>query len=245
MNIIIGIDDTDNLTSRGTGFIARQLAFSLHEKALFIPKLVVRHQLFVHQSIPYTSHNSSASIGGTLSGNLEDLIRASEDFLINNCAQGSDAGFCVADDFSTPHTAIIAWGKNAKSKILLQHDAPKLAQKHMIYLNGLTGAKTGIIGALAAVGLHLWGNDGRVLWMKGLREASGIKTASDIKLEYGIDLVKTIDNHDVPDKEKILLTEWTRPVLIQKKITLFVEQNKTELYDFQTATKSFITGISQ
>ena len=60
--IYIGIDDTDNLDTRGTGFRARQLADRLCEDKLAQIIGVTRHQLLVDDRVPYTSHNSSACI---------------------------------------------------------------------------------------------------------------------------------------------------------------------------------------
>ncbi|WP_041355139.1 hypothetical protein [Nitrosococcus halophilus] len=56
----IGIDDTDNRESRGTGYRARTLGAQLEEKGLAILEGVTRHQLLVSPAIPYTSHNSAA-----------------------------------------------------------------------------------------------------------------------------------------------------------------------------------------
>ncbi len=58
--IYIGLDDTDNDDSRGTGRLARAIAGSL--SARFPVRGVSRHQLLVDPRIPYTSHNSSATI---------------------------------------------------------------------------------------------------------------------------------------------------------------------------------------
>lgn len=56
MRYLIGIDDTDNLESRGTGFRARQLLQRLAEAGFARPLGITRHQLYVHSDIPYTSH---------------------------------------------------------------------------------------------------------------------------------------------------------------------------------------------
>ncbi len=58
----IGIDDTDNAETRGTGFRARQLAAILIEKKLADVFSVSRHQLFFDPRVPFTSHNSSLCI---------------------------------------------------------------------------------------------------------------------------------------------------------------------------------------
>ena len=62
ITLLIGIDDTDNLETRGTGFRARQLASGLQASALATTHGITRHQLLVDPRIPYTSHNSSACL---------------------------------------------------------------------------------------------------------------------------------------------------------------------------------------
>ena len=54
--IYIGMDDTDNKTSRGTGRLARAVAATLSEQLEVWG--VTRHQLLVDPRVPYTSHNS-------------------------------------------------------------------------------------------------------------------------------------------------------------------------------------------
>ena len=56
---LIGIDDTDNLESRGTGHRVRWLGDLLAREDLADIKGITRHQLLVDPRIPYTSHNSS------------------------------------------------------------------------------------------------------------------------------------------------------------------------------------------
>lgn len=62
MTLYLGIDDTDTRESRGTGRLARMIARELSRSYPVMG--VTRHQLFVHPSIPYTSHNSCAVIHG-------------------------------------------------------------------------------------------------------------------------------------------------------------------------------------
>ena len=63
--VYIGIDDTDNPDTRGTGFRARQLVDRLHDRDMARTVGVTRHQLLVDDRIPYTSHNSSACLAVT------------------------------------------------------------------------------------------------------------------------------------------------------------------------------------
>jgi hypothetical protein len=60
MSIFAGIDDTDNLESRGTGRLTRSIAAEPGKTYGLYG--VTRHQLLVHPDIPYTSQNSAAVI---------------------------------------------------------------------------------------------------------------------------------------------------------------------------------------
>ena len=60
--ILIGIDDTDDSESTGTGCLAQRLVGVLGEAGLGSAVGITRHQLLIDPRIPYTSHNSSACI---------------------------------------------------------------------------------------------------------------------------------------------------------------------------------------
>src|SRR5512134_3017624 len=96
MHYLIGIDDTDNLETRGTGHRVRQLANWLAENDLAVPKGITRHQLLVDPQIPYTSHNSSACVF-IETKNADDVWEASRGFLLREAALGSDVGLCLAE----------------------------------------------------------------------------------------------------------------------------------------------------
>ena len=97
MRFLIGIDDTDNLTSGGTGNLSRQLGARLVELNLAKPIGTTRHQLFLSPEIPFTSHNSSACIMvETDAKNVDLLAEYCRDFLLNKSEPGSDVGLCLA-----------------------------------------------------------------------------------------------------------------------------------------------------
>jgi len=246
MRVIIGIDDTDNLESRGTGHMARQLALHLRERGLLQPELIVRHQLFVSPLIPFTSHNSSASISGELIGNEDELKNELERFVYTNSAPGSDAGICLLEVTEKSNfSSIIEWGTAAKKKVVSKDDAYAIAEKEGVFLKGLTGEKIGVIGSLAAVGLHLWGCDGRILWIEGLREAKGVYKAEDFRKKFRLGRILTTSYSQIDPDSRINITDWTRPVMQDKLITLFVEQVKSVEYEYQSAAKQFIKDISE
>ena len=163
MKYLIGIDDTDNLESRGTGHRVRQLADWLAENHLAAPQGITRHQLLVDPQIPYTSHNSSACMA-VESDMPADLWEASREFLLRESAPGSDAGLCLAV-WDSVNECIVSFARRAKLTVLTMLEAEQTALDNGIQLEGLTGTRGGIIGALAAVGLHRQGSDGRFLWL--------------------------------------------------------------------------------
>lgn len=245
MKYIIAIDDTDNLESRGTGFQARQLGLNLEQMGLAHLISVVRHQLFVHENIPYTSHNSSASIAINSNSEKSVIIEYCKNFLIENAAVGSDAGLCVAE-YNIIDDEICEWGTNAKKIILKKEDAHKLAEKKGIYLEGFTGEKIGVIGSLAAVGLHKNGNDGRILWARNLRETTGVFNVSELEKAISVENVVDMNFNSIPEDSVINITSWTRPVMKDKKITLVVKKdNNDEKHEFTSAPKEFIKSITQ
>jgi hypothetical protein len=245
MRIIIGIDDTDNLESRGTGHLARQLALCIEKDGLAEVDNITRHQLLVHPLIPYTSHNSSASLLVSATGDLRKLIEFCRSFLLKESAAGSDSGLCVSA-LEAIQDEIKVWGERAKLEILQMSEAVELASRHSIYLEGLTGERTGIIGSLAAVGLRARGNDGRILWLRNLRELTGTHMAGELQQLLAIDRICTLDNESVPTDSLIHLTEWTRPIVRDNCITLLVQEtDKYENCRFTVASKEFIKSITE
>ena len=95
--ILVGVDDTDLPGTRGTGRLTRSLADYLESQGAGRTRGVTRHQLLLHPSIPYTSHNSAACIGLDSHEEPAGLFDACKAFLKANIILGSDPGLCVAD----------------------------------------------------------------------------------------------------------------------------------------------------
>ncbi len=223
MRFLLGIDDTDNLESRGTGFRARQLGDLLAGLGVTM-RGITRHQLFVSPEIPYTSHNSSACLDLDDNGVQTDAIwAAAREYLLAESALGSDAGLCMAA-LEQANQEVQDFGLRAKQVVLTQLDAQELATRQAIQLEGLTGTGGGIIGALAAVGLCAGGNDGRFLWLRGIRELSGAHAVMDIMAQTGLGAVVGTDGRNLLGNEMIQLGEWNRPILQGGQAVLMVEE---------------------
>ncbi len=228
MRMLVSIDDTDNLESRGTGYQARRLGGLLSDELLVRVRGISRHQLFVHPDIPYTSHNSALCLDLDWCGSprpLSYLARITREYLAAQSAPGSDAGFCIAS-FDEVSPELVAFGQRAKVAVLAQAEARDLARRTGVVLEGVTGDQGGVIGALASVGLRKSGNDGRFVWVKGVRELSGVTTVANLLATTGIDLIQPSTNDLVDGAERILVEPWPRPVLLDDKAVLLVERGR-------------------
>ncbi len=224
MEILIGIDDTDNLHTRGTGYRARQLVEKLHENNLAQTIGVTRHQLLFDDRVPYTSHNSSACIAVKLDSHPDELINFCKSFLLSIAAEGSDVGLCMAD-LQQAHS-VAEFGKLAKTELVTQTQAEACANAQGIHLYGLTGDHQGIIGALSACGLYSDGDDGRYIWAPGIREHANQTLSMEVLLDtIKVDCVSEQNGNKINTPEAtIALGPWPRPVRIDQQSVLLVEK---------------------
>jgi hypothetical protein len=236
---LIGIDDTDNLETRGTGHCVRQLADWLRENHLGQPKGITRHQLLVHPQIPYTSHNSSACLA-VEAERASDVWDASREFLIKTSARGSDVGLCMGV-WENIQEEVSSFGRRAKTEVLTMPEAQQTASRSAIRCEGLTGTGGGIIGALAGVGLHRGGNDGRFLWLPGLRELRGRYSIEEMLANGHVERVCTVHHDELSPAEVIDVGEWVRPVLRNGKSTLYVEEKD---HEWHILSKEYIKSLS-
>ncbi len=195
MTILVSIDDTDNLDSRGTGRLARAIADTFEPEYPIYG--VTRHQLYVHPDIPYTSHNSCAVIHLETNTNadIDRIFATAQQVMLADFVQGSDPGIAVAraDQVTPP---LIAFGKDAKCSIQTQQKARALARNLNIRLKGLGGTEDGVIGAMAGLGLAADLNDGRFLQRRKIREVVGPATVAQLRAA-GVDEVCTLDGRTI------------------------------------------------
>ena len=241
--ILVGIDDTDNLESRGTGYRARQLGAWLADYEASVGA-ITRHQLLVDSRIPYTSHNSSACLELSSERSGADLFQVCRQFLHQESAEGSDAGLCVAR-WEQIDECLVTFGRRAKREVLTMREAETLAEARQVLLEGVTGTGGGVIGALAAVGLRVWGDDGRVLWLPRLRESEGVFTSAQLCHQVGVDAVETEAGVLVPPDDHVSLGEWPRPLMRAGRVVLLVEEIDHAEYQWVVVDKSRIKQLSE
>jgi len=244
VNYLIGIDDTDNLESRGTGYRARALGDALTRTGLAELRSVTRHQLLVHPAIPYTSHNSSACLLVSARDGVEEIARFCAGVLLAESAPGSDAGLCLLRVDSVG-PAVVAFGRRAKREVVTQGEATTLAAAQGCILQGLTGDGGGVIGALAAVGLYAAGDDGRYLWLPRLREMTGAITAGLLRRISAIDAAHIVDGRPLPDDDTVELGDWVRPIRRGGEAVLLVEPAGDAEGQWRVAGRDLIKARSE
>ncbi|GAB7016594.1 ABC transporter substrate-binding protein [Methanogenium cariaci] len=229
MKIYLAMDDTDNLESRGTGKLARATGAEIATR--FPVDGISRHQLFVHEDIPFTSHNSCAviHIEAQERADKEWIFETAKECMLNDFIEGSDPGIAVAcaDEILPP---LIAYGRDAQKIVLNQEKARTIAANLGIRLEGLGGTEDGVIGTMAGLGLARGGNDGRYLLCGKIRDLSGPADVETL-LEAGIDAVYTTDGHLLRDGH-IIIDEGksAKPCPVDGKKILFVEHVDGQYY---------------
>jgi len=216
--ILIGLDDTDNLDSRGTGRLARLIAADLAAEYALMG--VTRHQLLLDPRVPYTRNNSSAAILLDVDGDfdLSALAERVKAQMIANYESGSDPGLCVAQHVPA---AVVGFGQRAKRELVTREEAWALAAAYNMPLLGLGGDEGGVIGALAAVGLAATGEDGRYVLVGRSRELSGLQ-AIDALLSAGITAVQTLGGQ--PVTAGMVQSDKLRPARRDGRSVLVVER---------------------
>lgn len=224
MKILVCIDDTDNLESRGTGDLATELATEIENRGWGRSLFVTRHQLLVHPDVPYTSHNSSMCFEADIAPEyLQPLIDYASAYLKRESAPGSDPGLCVAvvERLADP-PAVVAFGRKAKEEVLNKQMAYDLAGQVGVHLSEHGGTGQGVVGALAGIGLRLGGNDGRLKGWLNIRTDNGMATVGDILGQVRLHGVRTMDGHLLDKEEVIAVDEKPKAVLVDGGTYLMV-----------------------
>jgi len=224
MNILVCIDDTDNIESRGTGELASLLLKALEENGWGKCAHVTRHQMLVHPDIPYTSHNSSMCFAAEIAPvHLEAFTEYAVAFLTRESAEGSDPGLCIVrvDELACADD-LIAFGRKAKQQVVTKDEAYSLARRLDIHLSEHGGTGLGVIGALAGTGLRMTGNDGRLRGKLKMKTETGFASVSDIMLQTGVEVVKSLEGAELDSGERIALGDHLKAVMLDGKVTLLV-----------------------
>jgi len=224
VHILISIDDTDDLDSRGTGEIAELLASGISDQGLGVCTRVTRHQLLVDPAIAYTSHNSAMCFSADISdADLDRIIDWTAEALATESVAAADPGLCVValPRLDAPQR-LIDYGRSAKERVFTKDDAYDLARELGVHLSEHGGTGLGVIGALAGAGLRLSGNDGRFKGKFRIPSDGGDLVVSAIK-RHGVDAVRTLSGETLGDNETVHVGDECKLVLLDGIAVLIVE----------------------
>jgi len=226
VHILVCLDDTDNLESRGTGELASLLAAEIEKNDWGRSSYVTRHQLLFHPDIPYTSHNSAMCFSAVLSDCLpHHFIAHAGRFLERESAPGSDPGLCVVQPALLVDDApLIDFGRSAKQEVLTKERAYALARELGVHLSEHGGSGQGVVGALAGVGLRLGGNDGRLRGRLELGPAGSELTVAALRAHPLVEELRGLDGTVPADADLVELDDKVKTVLLGGRSVLLLDR---------------------
>lgn len=222
--LYIGLDDTDDVDTPGTGNQARQVAALLRDRGASCE--ISRHQLLNHPAVPMTKHNSAnvLHVHGWTAG-LDELFALACDEVDRLAADAADPGVCLG--IGVPRD-IQEFGERAQQELVKAADARDLAQRHAIRLRALWDTDDGIIGALAGVGLASKGQDGRFIMVGSVRELTGQVTVHEV-LAAGVCAVRLLDGTPLHEGA-VEPADKIRPSIVNHQPVLYVEPSDGGTY---------------
>jgi len=245
MKLLIGIDNTDNRTTRSTGFTGRHLAALIRAEKLGIVHGVTRHQLLRDEQIIYTNDNSAICIEVS-SPSSDELWEFCKNCIADARVPDAISGICMVDADSVP-SEIIEWGKSTKIKFIEEALVIPLVEKHHIQWASYNNDTNGLIGALAAVGLRASGNDGRFIFIddKDLHKIVGFFMVSELMSDFEIGKILTLAG-DIVDRDAVIeVGHWFRPILTNNEKVLFVEKQPQHISSgYRTVALDKLAGLN-
>lgn len=221
---VIGVDDTDMPSQGGTGQLARRLAAEILDCGLGEPTGVTRHQLYEGPGVPKTSRNSAAAIGIAQAESPAGLFESACDLVERESIPGSDPGIALAP--LRVHLSLLEYAEATQAGLVKQAYARETARLDGVMLSGLSGDHAGVIGALAAVGLRIGGNDGRFVGLRGIREVAGVIRVVDILRRTAIAaVVDEATGAPLSGDAFVDVGDWVRPRLVNGRPVLVARRN--------------------
>jgi hypothetical protein len=227
--MLVGIDDTDTPEVGGTVGLARRLLETFDRTRMGGPLGATRHQLVSDPAVAATSHNASVALALKASHrrDMAEFAEFAGEFLVSEAVAGSNPGLALAREEAWTDRATAArladFGARAKRERVSLDEARVLAAECGVHLSGHGGSGAGMIGALAAVGLHISGSDGRFVWVPGMADAAGKVTYRQLLLLAGIDAAQDAEGREPGAEEVVDIGERLQPVLLGGRVVVLLD----------------------
>lgn len=220
------IDDTDEIGyEKSTGMISEEIQEYIASKYAKC-SLITRHQLFIHEDIPYTSHNSSMCFTVDLNEEQKkDVINFVISHIEKYSAPTSQPGVCIGfeKDIKDPQK-LMQFGFDAKTKVLTKDDAYAMAKEIGFHLSEHKNDGQGVIGAIAGVALRLYGSDGRVKGNIKLKQES--ISVKELLEDESIDEVQFEDGSSASDDIDVFLGDKLKRVMLKHQSVVLIQKSE-------------------
>lgn len=224
VRLLLGIDDTDGLDSPGTGALALEMATRLQAQGWATVGVVSAHQLFSHPDVPFTSCNRAMAFPLRVPAGFEPTVLELAAACIREfVGPGANPGVCLVPlDRLAHEAALIDYAWCAKDQVLGIPVAYVVANKLGIELMDLGGNGAGVIGALAACGLRLSGEDGRLLTRLPLPDAGGQWPVQELIERSGVQMVLSVRGQPVDRNDVVQVGSAVWPILRDERAVLLL-----------------------
>ncbi|MFA6788680.1 MAG: hypothetical protein WC149_05440 [Arcobacteraceae bacterium] len=222
----IAIDDTDEIGYFiSTGEICEHIAKHINSNYSKTTP-ITRHQLYLHESIAYTSHNSSMCFTCQLNPQSFEEVKAFIlEYITHISAPSSSGGVAMVfekDIFQ--NKTLIDYGFDAKNKVLNKDLAYRIAKEQNVFLQEIKNEGNGIIGALAGVALRLSGNDGRLRGKITLDKR--VILPEELLVKGFVDGIEVVNGKALIASKKITFDDGLKWILKEGKRVLLVEDTQ-------------------
>lgn len=223
MKMYLCVDDTDDMNKEtSTGAVAEAIGRALAKEGAQIEEGISRHQLLLHPGISYTSHNSAMCLSFCPGGqglSLERIEAIAEETILACKADTANPGLAICmGDTPQKRDALLAFGLRAKRDVLTQDQAYALAaEMPEVTLRALGGDGSGVIGALAGLGLRLSRNDGTFRGKKGVYLHGKSLTVAQMKDALGVEQIVDAKGTPLADHQEVMVEQFAKISLQQGK----------------------------
>lgn len=224
----ICIDDTDEIGYiKSTGLLSEEIRDYIvknHSPC----SLITRHQLFIHEDIPYTSHNSSMCFTTHLSlEEKERVITFVIKYIETFSAPSSQPGICIGFEKDIKNKKqLIEYGFAAKQRVLTKVDAYNMSKEINFHLSEHKNGGQGVIGAVAGVALRLYGSDGRIKGNLKLEKKS-IRVKELLEID-SIEAVCLEDKTPIGSNNMVNINDKLKRVMLDHTLVVLVQKDKED-----------------
>lgn len=229
MHILLGMDCTDNLDSIGTGEVLQNLCHALVEKKLGRCGFITSHQLYLHETIPYTTHNCTLCCNAEIK-ELSAVLQFCRAYMDNAGTEGAAPGLCIIDLEKLRYKKrLIRFGLAAKKMVLKKQEAIDVANLHKwaVHISEHGGDGKGVIGALAGCGLRLSGFDGKIRGVLDPPEDSQVMTIGELCRSYNVTYAIDKERHQVHASDTVWFCCPTSAVLFNSAPAICLSKEKS------------------